>query len=387
MIQTLAKHSTAVLSAPSFRVCHVVLSLDVGGLERNVINQVRYGRSLGQTVSVICLERPGMLASQVEELGGSVVCLHKQPGLRFNLIPRLRSVLRDLGPHILHTHQIPTLFYAGPAARCYGAARVVHTEHGLPLFAQRVRTRWLARFAGLHCDLFFCLTKEMATEVRKYWIVSSRRVRLIHNGIVTERYREAGDPQSLRRSLGIPAGATVIGSVGRLVEIKRYDLLIQSFARLKQHCPDAHLILIGDGPRKMELEQLVNELSVEKCVHFAGYQQNVNEYLHAMDCFALTSSSEGTPQAVLEASIARLPIVASRVGGLPEVIDDGRTGLLFPCGDQESLTQALLRLIQDKQLALRLGEAASLRVKSIYGIERMAKEYHNCYLQLTANRR
>lgn len=369
------------------KVTHVVLSLDVGGLERNVVNQVREGRALGQSVSVICLERLGVLASQVEKLGGDVVCVDKKPGIQIPLIGKLRSVLRDLNPNVIHTHQIPTLFYAGLASRWLRRpARVVHTEHGLPLFADRARTRWLGRVSGLHCDLFFCLTQEMAQEVKKYWIVPGRKIRLIRNGIETANYCDPGNSHALRQSLGIPAEATVIGTVGRLAEIKRYDLLIRSFASLKRHCPDAHLLMVGDGPQKPVLQRLVEELDLGTRVHFAGYQTNVSDYLHAMNCFALTSSSEGTPQAVLEASVARLPVVASRVGGLPELIDDGRTGILFPPGDEEALTRELLNVIQNKELAHRLGDAAGQRVQSLYGIGRMAREYHDCFLQLTANR-
>jgi sugar transferase (PEP-CTERM/EpsH1 system associated) len=368
-------------------VTHVVLSLDVGGLERNVVNQVREGQALGQRVSVVCLERPGVLAPRVEALGGEVVCLDKRPGLRLSLIGKLGRVFRRLRPDIVHTHQIPTLFYSGPAARCLGRARVVHTEHGLPAFESSVRARWLGRLSAACCSRFFCLTQEMARVVGRYWIAPRRKVRTIRNGIETARYGEpGGDPAALRRALGIPGGATVIGTVGRLAEIKRYDLLIRSFARLKRECPNAHLLLVGDGPQEPDLRQLVGGLGVGDCVHFAGYRTNVHEYLHAMDCFALTSSSEGTPQAVLEASVARLPVVASRVGGLPEVIDHGRTGVLFPPGDEDALTRELLGVIQDKERAGRLGEAASLRVQSLYGIGRMAREYHDHYVELLATR-
>lgn len=374
-----------ILSSARLRVVHIVLSLDVGGLERNVINQVREGRALGQTVWVICLERPGVLASRVEDLGGYVECLNKRPGVRLGLIVKLRSVLREIRPDIIHTHQISTLFYAGLAARLLRRARIVHTEHGLPHFATRSKTRWLGRLSGLHCDLFFCLTREMALEVKKYRIVPGSRVRVIRNGIDTSSYRKPGDPKAIRQLLTIPSGAPVIGTVARLAEIKRHDLLIRSFAQVKRACPDAHLLIVGDGPQKPELEGLVRELGLAECVRFAGYQTNINEYLHAMDCFALTSRSEGMPQAVLEASVAHLPVVASRVGGLPDVIDDGHTGVLFEPGDEETLTRELLAIIQDKELARRLGDAASARVRSLYGIGRMAREYHDHYLKLMAN--
>jgi sugar transferase (PEP-CTERM/EpsH1 system associated) len=361
------------------------LSLDVGGLERNVVNQVKEGDALGQRVSVICLERLGVLADRVEALGGQVICLDKRPGIRFSLIRRMRAVLRDLEPDIVHTHQIPTLFYAGPAAQLLVRTRVVHTEHGLPLVASRAKTRWLARWSALHCDLFFCLTQEMAVELKRQRIVPDRKLRVIKNGIETAHYRSSVDPTVVRLSLGVSPSAPLIGTVGRLVEIKQQDLLIRAFAEVRRRCPDAHLVLVGDGPERPVLERLCDQLRIGPSVHFAGYQPNVAEYLHAMTCFALTSRSEGTPQAVLEASMAGLPVVATRVGGLPEVVEDGRTGLLFSPGDKEALARALLQLIEDRPLARSLGEAARQHVESTYGIGRMAREYHKCFLSLSAN--
>ncbi len=377
-----APESGVKWSPTPLKVTHVVLALDVGGSERNVINQVREGHALGQCVSVVCVERPGVLAPQVEALGGQLICLHKHPGIQAGLFGRMRAALRDLRPDIVHTHHIGTLFYAGPAALGIGRARVVHTEHGRYPYADQMRTRWLGRLAGIHVDRFFCLTEAMASEVVANRIVPRRKVRVIMNGIDTAQYRERGDAAGLRRSLGIPDGAPVIGTVGRLVEIKCQDLLIRAFARVKQCVPDAHLLLVGDGPLMRDLDDLAIGLGLAPSVHFVGYQPYTWNYFHVMNYFALTSRSEGMPQAVLEASVAGLPVVASRVGGLPEVIDDGRTGILFAPGDESALVGTLLRLIGDNRLARGLGEAGRCRVESMFHISRMASDYHNHFLEL-----
>lgn len=367
-------------------VTHVVLSLEVGGLERNVVNQVREGQALGQRVSVVCLERAGELAPRIQALGGEVICLHKRPGIRLSLIGQLRRLFRQSRPDLVHTHQIPTLFYTGPATRCLGNMRVVHTEHGLPLFDNSIRTRWLGRVSAAFCDRFFCLTREMASAVIRFRVACRRKVQLIRNGIETSSFTEPGNPRALRSALGIPDDAKIIGTVGRLVEIKQYDLLIRSFARFKAKCQQSHLLMVGDGPLRPGLKRLAGELGLSECVHFAGYQSQVNEYLHAMDCFVLTSRSEGTPQAVLEASMARLPIVATNVGGVPEVINHNETGILIPSGDEDALLRELQRVTEDKELGVRLGDAAQLRVQSLYGIGRMAMEYHQQYIKLLSCR-
>jgi len=368
------------------RVLHVVLSLDVGGLERNVVNQVREGQLLGQDVSVVCLERPGVLASQVEALAGRLLCLEKPPGIQLSMVRRTRETFRQLRPDVVHTHQIATLFYAGLAAKGVPGLHIVHTEHGREAYASRARTRWLGRLAGLQAELFFCLTEDMAAHVIAHRIVPCRKIRIIHNGIDITRYQQKSGSCPLRGTLGIPHGATVIGTIGRLVDVKRQDLLIHGFSRLKGTVPSAHLILVGDGPLRSELGQLVDSLGLKDSVHFVGYQPEAWKYLHMMDVFALTSSSEGMPQAVLEASVAGIPVVASRVGGLPEVIDDGRTGILFPPGDVDSLTRSLVELSTCELKARRMGAAARTLVEFKFNIRRMASDYHRHFLELTEPR-
>lgn len=363
-------------------VVHVVLSLDVGGLERNVINQIREGEKLGQRVSVVCVERPGILAPKAESLGARVICLEKRPGFRLGVIGRMRTALRALAPDVVHTHQIGPLFYTGPAAVGLGIPLIVHTEHGKVDYAGRRRMRWLGRLAGRFAARFYCLTSDMAEAVITQRIVPREKVRVIQNGIDTDFYRIRHDPAAVRRSLGIPSDAFIIGTVGRLHEIKRQEVLIRSFARLRARVAGVHLLLVGDGPRRAELGDLAARLGLRESVHFAGYQDPTAPYLQAMNCFALTSRSEGMPQSVLEASVVGLPVIASRVGGLPEVIDHGRTGMLFEAGDEEALEEGLWQLLSDREQARRMGEAGCDLVSARFSIRRMAGEYHRDFLEL-----
>jgi glycosyltransferase involved in cell wall biosynthesis len=365
-------------------VTHLILSLDVGGLERNVVNQVREGRELGQSVSVVCLEGPGALSGQVEDLGGHLISMGKAPGIRPSAVVRLGAILRDLRPDILHTHQIGTLFYAGPAAASLGMKRsfVVHTEHGREPYATSARRRWLGRMAGLHARRFFCLTHDMADDLVNHRIVPRSKIQVIDNGIDIDRFRDRGDPAALRRSLGIPEGVPVIGTVGRLVEVKRHDVLIRAFAELRREVPEAHLVIVGDGPRKDEILALIGQLGLQSSVHLAGYQAEAWKFPYIMDCFALTSRSEGMPQAVLEAAIAAVPIVAHRVGGLPELIEHEKTGILVAPDEPSALTRALLNILASPENARRMGRAARERVELRFHVRRMARVYHDHFLQI-----
>jgi glycosyltransferase involved in cell wall biosynthesis len=366
------------------KVAHVVLSLDVGGLERNVVNQIRLASEVGQEVSVICIETPGALAAQARSLGGTVVCVDKPPGLRPGVVKRIRGALRDIRPDVVHTHQIGPLFYTGLAAVGLQIPLLVHTEHGKQNYAGRRQLRWLGRAAGRFAKVFYCLSQDMADAVIAAGIVPVHKTRVIKNGIDTAFYRQPRDTAAIRRSLGIPPTAPLVGTIGRLNEIKRQDVLLEAFKQILTALPDAHLILVGDGPLLQALRDQAGRLGVADRVHFVGYQADTTPFLHAMDVFTLTSRSEGMPQSLLEACVAEVPAIVSRVGGMPEVIRDGATGLLFEPGDVGALARGLLTLLVERQGARRMASAASAHVVARFDIRRMATEYHADFLRLLA---
>jgi glycosyltransferase involved in cell wall biosynthesis len=369
------------------KVTHVVLALDTGGLERIVVDLVRTGRAHGLEPSVICLERPGTLAGQVEGLGTPLLCADKPPGLHLRTVRRVRELLRQLKPDVVHTHQIGALFYAGPAARREKVQAVIHTEHinnvaKSPTLNRKIRTRLLWRMAGSFADRFCCVSDDVAVAARAYRTVAHRKVNVVLNGIDTATFGEAGDGEALLQRLGIPRSALVIGTVGRLNEVKKQDLLIRSFARLPAGGPEPHLLLVGDGPESESLQRLAADLGVAGRVHFAGYQARPEHFLHLMDIFALTSRLEGMPLAILEAWAAGRPVIASRVGGVPAIVTEGETGILFDAGDEAALTHAISRLLADPAEARRIADAGQRLARSRYDLHVMAQSYEDHYRAL-----
>jgi glycosyltransferase involved in cell wall biosynthesis len=372
----------------ALHVTHAVLCLDVGGLERIVVDLVREGRRLGQRVSVLCLERPGVLATAAEELGAHVVCVGKRPGLQLGTNSSIREVLRDLRPDVVHTHQVGALFYAGPAARAAAVPLVVHTEHINNVrkanagYIRRQRMSWLWWWAARYARKFFCVSQDIATELAARRIVPRSKLGVVLNGINTEPFREPFDRAALRQSVGIPADALVIGTVGRLNEVKRQDLLLRAFARVKAENARARLLIVGDGPLRENLRELATQLGIGSTVHFAGYQPHPERYLRMMDVFALTSRMEGLPLVILEAWAAGLPVVASAVGGVPDLVKHGQTGLLFDSGDESGLLQMLTELLVNPRRARVLGESGRQEVLSHYDLQRMAATYEQHYRAL-----
>ena len=420
----------------TLRVAHVVLSLDVGGLERLVVDLAREGARLGQRAAVVCLERPGTLADDAHAVGAEVYCVNKRPGLRPSIIGPLARLFRELKSDVVHTHQIGALLYAGPAARRAGIHAVIHTEHGKH-YARR-RTRWLGRIAGRYAQRFCCVSHDIAAAVRAMKVAPAAKLAVVPNGIDVERFgrvqgsgfrvqereqgtgnREQGSDANVSASPPLrvspspatetaaaggtpqrafptespapspdsPAPPLTIGTIGRLNEIKQQDLLLRAFARLAAQRPDVRLLLVGEGPLRGELERLAVELRLGDRVHFAGYQPQPEQWLHKMDLFALTSRSEGMPLSILEAWAAGVPVVASAVGGVPELVEDGVTGRLFTSGDEAALAESMEALCADGPLRCRLAEAALARVRRDFSLTRMAADYDGEYRNLLSTRR
>ena len=323
-----------------------------------------------------------MLAAQAEALGGDVRCVGKPAGFRPGTVYRLARVFRDLRPDVVHTHQLGALVYGGPAARWAGVPVVVHSEHGKH-YAHSRRARWLGRFAARFAGRVFGVSADIVAELSDNRVVPHRKLESAVNGIDTRKFGGANG-QAVRTALGVGTGAFLVGTVGRLAEIKRQDVLVRGFALFAATAPEARLVLVGEGPERDPLEALARDLGVADRVVFAGAQPRPEEYFAAMDVFALTSRSEGTPLAILEAWAAGTPVVATAVGGVPDLIRNGETGLLVPPNDPASVAGRLDLLARYPEIRARLGRAGQDRAAAEFDVAVMANTYDRHYRALLA---
>jgi glycosyltransferase involved in cell wall biosynthesis len=267
---------------------------------------------------------------------------------------------------------------------------VLHTEHGNHFSHaggwRAIKTRLLVRSAARGVARFCCVSGEIASAAARWRTVSRDKLEVVANGIPTDDLPDLPSPEAVRASLGIPATAPVVGTVGRLAEIKKQDVLIRAVGGLRPRLPGVRLVLVGDGPERPRLEALAHESGLGDRVHFVGYQPCPAAFLRMMDVFSLTSRSEGFPVSLLEAWLAGRPVVCPAVGGIPEVVTHGINGLLFPPGDDAALVEGLASVLGDGGLARRLGEAGRSAVRERYSIDRMASEYESRYDSLVAAR-
>jgi glycosyltransferase involved in cell wall biosynthesis len=220
------------------------------------------------------------------------------------------------------------------------------------------------------------VSHDIAQSVQRWGTVSPQKVAIVSNGIDVERIEGHIQQRSeLRNRLGIPSDSFVVGTVGRLVEVKQHGLLLWALPQLREALGDVRLLLIGEGPERANLEQLATQLGVERYVVFAGYHTEPFAYAAAMDVFAMTSRHEGLPLALLEAWAAGLPAVCSAVGGMEKVVQHGVNGLLFPAGNRQELVNSLCQVLSCPSTAKRLGEEGQRTVREHFSSDRMAREY------------
>ncbi len=302
---------------------------------------------------------------------------------------RLARLMRAERPLILHTHTAKAGAVGRLAALFAGRARppiVVHTFHGHVLrgyFGRfwttvfRVLERTLARVT----DTLVAVSPEVRDELVAMGIAPASKFEVIRLGIELESRvadREAARAET-RRVMGVADGRFLVGWIGRMTGVKRTDVVLRTFGRLREQGVDAVLCMVGDGPDRDDVEELAAELGLVHHTLFAGYQEDVGRFFSAFDVFVLPSANEGTPVTAIEALASGCPVVATRVGGVPDVVRDGEDGLLVEPGDEEALADALHRLADDPELRTRMGEAGRGRMLSRYAVSRLIDDVDRLY--------
>ncbi len=260
---------------------------------------------------------------------------------------------------------------------------IVHTEHGKTI--QTLKQKLLAWYAAKFAQKYYCVSMDIARSVTGL-MVPRGKVEVVANGIDVEHLASVVDNEALRKRWNISPGAVVIGTVGRLAQVKRQDLMLDVFQRVRGKIPGAILLIVGDGPKRLELEQQAKELGVYDAVRFAGFQSEPGPFLQLMSAFLLTSESEGMPMSLLEAWAVGVPAISFRVGGLPELIHDDDTGFLANFGDTEKMSRYIVNVVENGQLAQRLAAACRRQARERFDVKVMAKQYDDRYRQLLAGR-
>jgi glycosyltransferase involved in cell wall biosynthesis len=387
-------------SAPEpVRVLRVIARLNMGGPAIHVANLAAGLETRGYHTTLVAgsLARgEDSMAFLAERLGVSVVSVPEiqreisaVPDLRAAF--RLAEIIREARPHILHTHTAKAGAVARAAALLAGPARpavVVHTFHGHVLrgYFGPGRTavfRQVERTLARASDALVAVSPEVRDDLVELGVAPAEKFVVVRLGIpLTDRLDDESATVDYRRLYGIGRDAFVVGWVGRMTGVKDTSAVLHTLAALRARGVDAVACLVGDGPDREPLEELAHDLEVARACFFVGYQTDVAGYYGLFDAFFLPSVNEGTPVSAIEALASGTPVVANRVGGVPDVVRDAVDGFLVEPGDVEGAAERLAALAEDAPLRRRLGESGRARVRERYSVDRLVDDVDRLYRAL-----
>ena len=358
------------------RVLQVVLSLNPGGTERLVVELVdRLNPEI--PMAVCCLDDQGTWGSLLEQRGVPVTALRRRPGFHPALAGKVARAARRHRADVLHCHHYSPFVYGCLARVLRPGAQVLFTEHGRLSDKGPSRKRRIANGVLSHVPQgVFAVSDNLKAHLTAEGF-PSETVRTVYNGITLGEPASPSDRDDIRRRLSLQPGTLLLGAVARLDPVKNLESLIRATTEVVRRLPTA-LLVVGDGPERARLEAAAARSPVAHLIRFVGHQDDARRWLAGCDIYVNCSLTEGVSLTILEAMATGLPVVATRVGGTPEIIDDS-CGRLIPSRDDAALTAALLELAAAPEVRSTLGRAARARVVRDFSIDRMVAEYRDLY--------
>lgn len=364
-------------------VVHVIYRLDYGGLENGVVNLVNRIPAGRYRQAIVCLAGVGQeFRRRIRRDDVEVVSLAKQPGKDPAAYGRMWRVLRRLRPTIVHTRNLGTVDMQWVAVAA-GVPRRVHGEHGWEASDPRgrdPRSLRIRRACRPAIHRYVPMSRDLARWLEEAVHVRPSRIRQAYNGVDTERFRPATPAEST-------GGEVRIGTVGRLDPVKNHAALLRAVRTILDRRPslDAtlRLTVVGDGPERGALEALSGELGLLRHVEFTGTRDDTPSILRGFDVFVLPSVNEGISNTILEAMASGLPVLAARVGGNPELVVHGATGLLYEPDAEDGLAAGLERYLDEPGLRRAHGTAGRRRVQDSFSLDAMVQRYLDIYDELT----
>ena len=379
------------MSAPVL-IAHVVHHFGTGGMENGMVNLINRLPPERYRHAILCLAGHGEFKARIRNPGVEFHDLGKRPGHDLAWYPRLYRLLRALRPAILHTRNLSTLEaqFVGALAQVPGR---VHGEHGRDMFDLEGKNRkynLLRKAARRVIHHYIAVSRDLAGWLRGTVGVAPERVSQIYNGVDRERFHpRAGGRPDLGRAEFFAGARCVIGSIGRMAEVKDYPGLAEAFIRLCRNRPDAaglRLVIVGAGPARPRCQAMLDAAGLGAQAWLPGDRSDTPEWLRAFDVFVLNSLGEGISNTILEAMASGLPVLATHVGGNPELVLPGQTGLLLPPGDPDALAAALGAYVDDTARRRREGEVARARIEREFDWQRATDAYAAIYERLLSPR-
>jgi sugar transferase (PEP-CTERM/EpsH1 system associated) len=366
-------------------IVHVIYRFDVGGMEMLLADCIRRMPSQRYRHAIICISGYSNFVEKIEGTGTPIYSLDKPAGLGLSAHLRLWKLLRTLRPTILHTYCISAVEYTATGMLA-GVLVRLHSEHGRNLNeadGRNLKYNVLRYVMALLMHSCIAVSSDLQRWLAEIVRVPRSKISCISNGVDTDKF----SPSSIQLSSG-PAYASlpsrfVIGTVGRVSEVKNQAALVDAFVllleRFRGNRLELLLTIIGDGPLLTPLKEKISAMGIAHLVWTPGARDDIAEIMKTFSVFVLPSLSEAMPVAALEAMATGLPVVASRVGGLPDIVKENMTGILVSSPSPEYLAEAITEYVQDPDMGKWHGTAGRKFVEQHHGIDRMVNEYLALY--------
>lgn len=368
-------------------VIHLVEDLKIGGAERVIADIVECLDRKRFEARVWCVTRGGETADELVEKGAEVKILGISSYYNPLNIIRLSRFLKKEEPDIIHTHGYFASVIGRLAAQKAGIPTIITHVHST-YREYKKRHILIERYLSRCTHKIVCCSEAVRNFVTAHEKIKEEKTAVIYNGADEERFSPGGDPSSARARLGIDRGSPVVGTVSSLTPHKGQEFLVQAAARIRETHPSAKFLIVGDGPLRRSLEEQAQRLSLQSSLIFTGARRDIPEMLSLMDIFVLPSSSrEGLGMAIIEAMAMEKPTVATDIGGIPEAVLDGETGLLVRPRDSDALARAIIELIDDPERAKAMGKKGRDRFVQKFTRKRMLSDIEDLYLDLTSQKK
>jgi len=362
------------------RITHIIKATGIAGAERHLITMLPELDSQSFDICVIVLTEPKKPVDQLfitlQQAGVKtermIINRHADP----YLVIRLARRLRDLAPSVVHTHLLHADLYGTVAARIAGVPAIISSRHNDDPFRARWPLSFLLRIINRYTNRFIAISERVRAFTIKTEKVPPSVVDTVYYGLpVDEHNRQVIDA---RDEFGLPKGPLVV-CAARLTEQKGHKWLLRAFRSVVDQLPETSLLLLGDGPMRAYLEDTVDNLDLAQNVRFAGWRTDVMDILPSTDLFVIASEWEGFGLSLLEAMSFSLPIVATDVGGIPEVVLDGQTGWLVKSRDSDALAGSILAALRSPYKMLEYGQRGKLRLQNTFSVQRMIFDTEKIY--------
>ncbi|WP_421862745.1 TIGR03088 family PEP-CTERM/XrtA system glycosyltransferase [Motiliproteus sp.] len=362
-------------------IVHIVFSFDVGGLENGIVNILNRLPQQRYRHSIVCLTSYNPeFAQRLNATNVELYSLHKKPGKDPAYLLRLWRLLRKLKPNIVHSRNLTTL-ECQFIAWLSGCRHRIHGEHGWDSDADKVADRpvKIRRLFKPFISQYIALSSEGETYLRQRVMVEGERISRICNGVDTERFHpsEQHDDQRL-----------VIGTVGRLAEVKNQALLIRAAHRLLQQRPELNdklqINIIGDGPDYPKLQQLIEQYNLQQLCRLVGNRNDIPDAMRELCLYVQPSKAEGISNTILEAMASGLAVIATDVGGARDLLLPGQQGVLIPSDDDQALADAISHYADHRDLLRQQGDAGRRRCEELFSLDGMTAQYDNLYQGLVS---